>query len=57
MGTATRVGGKVIIDRRKTSTFSCDIAYSDSPAASRASARSAYSSISTINPSRTVITA
>ena len=36
---------------RTTATFSCDIAYSDSPTASRASARSKYSVTRTTRPS------
>src|SRR6478672_312866 len=40
--------------RRTTSTFSWDITYSESPAASRASARSKYSSPRTSLPSRIV---
>ena len=37
-----------------TSTFSCDIGYSDSPTASRASACSLKKSALTISPLRTV---
>ena len=42
--------------RRTISTFSCDIAYSESPAASRPSARSEYSSTLRILPPSTVMT-